>query len=209
MRTPALIFDFGNVLAHFDYALAAERLGRRVGLSGPALLERLRARGMTPLVQRFERGELTPEAFTAAACDLAGLCVPPDEFAAAWCGIFRLNEPVARLVAGLKARGYTLVLGSNTNALHAGHFRRQFAAHLAPFDRLVLSYEVGHLKPTTAFYLACAAAAGAPPAACVFIDDLPENVEGARAAGLVGLHYRDDATLTAELRALDVEIPEE
>jgi glucose-1-phosphatase len=208
MRTPALIFDFGNVVAHFDYTRAAEALGRRAGFSGPELLARLRSLGLTPLVQGFERGEMTPEAFAASACALAGLDLPHDEFTAAWCDIFWLNEPVARLVATLKARGYTLVLGSNTNALHAGFFRRRFAEHLAPFDRLVLSHEVGHLKPAAPFYHACAEAAGAPPEACVFIDDLPENVAGARAAGLVGLHYRDHPTLLAELRALGVEVPE-
>ena len=32
MRRPALIFDFGNVVAHFDYRKAASRLGSRLGL---------------------------------------------------------------------------------------------------------------------------------------------------------------------------------
>ena len=208
MRTPALIFDFGNVVAHFDYSRAAETLGRSLGLSGLELLLRLRSLGLTPLVQSYERGEMTSEAFVEAACALAGLALPYDEFTAAWCDIFWLNEPVARLVAALKARGYPLVLGSNTNALHAGFFRRRFAEQLAPFDRLVLSYEVGHIKPSAPFYHACADAAGAPPGSCVFIDDLPENVAGARAAGLIGLHYRDHPTLLAELRALGVEAPE-
>src|SRR5205823_3917086 len=130
-----------------------------------------------------------------------------DEFAAAWSDIFWLNEPVARLVASLKGRGYTLVLGSNTNDLHATHFRRLFAETLAHFDRVVLSYEVGHIKPSSAFYLACAEAAGAPPEDCVFIDDLPENVEGARAAGLTGVLYRDHDTLLADLRQLGMEVP--
>ena len=82
-----------------------------------------------------------------------------------------------------RRQGYTLVLGSNTNDLHAAHFRRQFADALAHFDRLVLSYEVGHIKPSAAFYHACVEAAGARPDECVFIDDLPENVEGAAPPG--------------------------
>jgi FMN phosphatase YigB (HAD superfamily) len=41
----------------------------------------------------------------------------------------------------------------------------------------------------------------------VFIDDLLENVEGARAAGLVGLHYLSTEALLGELAGLGVEVP--
>jgi putative hydrolase of the HAD superfamily len=206
MRRPALIFDFGNVLAFFDYTTACEVIGGAVGLPGTDVLRRARSAGLNPLVQRYERGEVTSEAFAGEFCGLLGAEVPYETFAAAWADIFRLNEPVAALARGLKDRGYPLVLGSNTNELHATHFRRQFAAALAPFDALVLSYEVGHIKPSAAFYHACARAAGTPPADCVFIDDLPENVEGARSAGLKGVLYRDVSSLADELRGLGVEV---
>ncbi|HEV3164956.1 MAG TPA: HAD family phosphatase [Isosphaeraceae bacterium] len=207
-RRPALIFDFGNVVAFFDYRRACETLGQRLGITGEALLARLRTEGWSALVQSYERGQISAEAFSAGVCAKAGLPLGHDEFSSAWCEIFRLNEPVARLVSELKHRGYTLVLGSNTNDLHATHFRRQFAETLSHFDRLVLSHEVGHIKPSAAFYHACADAAGAPVADCVFIDDLPENVEGARSAGLSALLYRDTPSLRSDLRRLGVEVPE-
>ena len=205
---PALIFDFGNVVAHFDYTRACDVLGARLGLTGAAFLERVRAAGFLSIVGEYESGRMTAEEFSTAVCGLVGLEVPHDEFAAAWADIFWLNEPVARLVVDLKRLGYTLVLGSNTNDLHAAHFREQFEETLAHFDRLVLSYEIGHIKPSKAFYLACAEAAGTPPDQCVFIDDMPENVQGARAAGLEGLVYRDFEALRNDLRALGVELPE-
>ena len=189
-RRPALIFDFGNVVAYFDYTRACELLGPRLGLTGEAFLRHVRERGLTPVLQDYERGSIASEEFSRSVCALAGLDVPHDEFATAWADIFWLNEPVADLVRDLKASGYTLVLGSNTNALHAAQFRGQFAETLALFDRLVLSYEVGHIKPSAAFYHACAAAANAAPAECVFIDDLPENVEGAKAADVEGCVQR-------------------
>jgi glucose-1-phosphatase len=206
-RTPALIFDFGNVVAFFDYRKACETYGRRLGISGDSFLERVKSVGFSPLVQRYESGQITAEEFSRGVCDLAGLEIPHEEFAAAWSDIFWLNEPIARLVASLKRLGYTLVLGSNTNDLHATQFRRQFAETLAHFDRLVLSYEVGHIKPSAEFYLTCVEAAGATPETSVFIDDVPENVEGARAAGLHGVVFRDVPTLLEDLRARGVELP--
>ena len=208
MRRPALIFDFGNVVAFFDYRRACAHFGQRLGLTGEAFLERVRGLGFSSLVQEYESGKLTAEEFSKAVGGLAGLDLTHEEFVTAWSDIFWLNEPVARLIERLKGLGYTLVLGSNTNDLHATHFRRQFAATLAHFDRLVLSYEVGHIKPASAFYLACAEAAGAPPCDCVFIDDLPENVEGARASGLSGILYQDVPTLLRDLRAAGVAVPE-
>lgn len=205
-RHPALIFDFGNVVAHFDYARACESLGHQLGLAGPDLLERARARGLDPIVRAFEQGRLTAEAFSGAVGRLLGLEVPHGEFARAWSDIFWPNEPVSHIIANLKARGYTLVLGSNTNELHAAQFRRKFAATLAHFDALVLSFEIGHLKPSYSFYRACTAAAGAAPGDCVFIDDLPENVAGATAAGLVALHFRGVMELVADLGRLGVEV---
>lgn len=200
-KTPALIFDFGNVVAFFDYTRIGAILGRSIGLSGEQFLSKIRGQGFTPLLQRYESGKLAAEEFGRAVCSLAGLEMSHEEFSAAFSDIFWLNEPVAHLVADLKSRGYTLVLGSNTNDLHAAQFRRQFAKALAPFDRLILSHEVGHIKPSSAFYLACAEAAGTDPGECVFIDDLPENVQGARDAGLRGIHFRDMPSLLDGLRA--------
>jgi putative hydrolase of the HAD superfamily len=71
---------------------------------------------------------------------------------------------------------------------------------------LILSHEVGCMKPDARFYLAGVAAAGVPASSCVFIDDLEENVEGARRAGLHGLRYVDTPSLIDGLRGLGVEI---
>lgn len=208
-KTPALIFDFGNVVAHFDYTIAADKLGAHIGLSGIELLRRARAAGFDGLLKGYERGESTAEEFSARVMALVGLDIPHEEFAAAWADIFRLNRPVVDLIAGLKAAGYTLVLGSNTNGMQADSFRARFAEALAPFDSLVLSYQVGHGKPSAGFYLACVEAAGAAAGGCVFIDDLAENIEGARAAGLRGILYNadDHSSLPAALRAEGVEWP--
>jgi putative hydrolase of the HAD superfamily len=207
MKQPVLIFDFGNVVSFFDYLRACEQFGRRLGLSGPALREVLQQRGFGALHTRFETGRMGPEEFATAVMDLAGLSLPYDAFVRVWEDIFWLNEPIAHLIASLKSRGYRLLLGSNTNILHATYFRRRFAPTLDLFDHLILSHEVGHLKPEREFYEACVRAAGVPAVACVFMDDVPEYVAGARRAGLTALHYVDTKTLIADLRQLGVEIP--
>ena len=207
-RRPALIFDFGNVLAFFDYDRFGARLGQQLGLSGSEVMRLAREAGFTPLLRRYESGLLTAEKFGREVCGLVGLELTHDKFVRAFADIFQPNEPVIALAAVLKEAGYPLVLGSNTNDIHASHFRERFAEALAPFDALVLSHEVGHVKPSPEFYLACARAADAPPDECVFIDDMQENVEGALGAGLLGLRFLEVPSLVADLRAMGVQVPE-
>jgi putative hydrolase of the HAD superfamily len=206
MRLPALIFDFGNVVAFFDYLKACNRLGARLGLGGEEVRMRLLAHGFARTLACLEAGQLSPNDFAASIMARLGLSLPFDDFARDWEDIFWLNQPISRLITSLKSKGYTLILGSNTNSMHAVHFRRQFAATLDQFDAFVLSYEVGCLKPDAGFYEACARAAGVPAASCVFIDDLAENVAGARKAGLESVQYLDDVGLIASLQSLGVEI---
>ena len=207
MQEPVLIFDFGNVVSFFDYDRACEQFGRRLGLTGPAFLQRLQERGFAELLVRFESGDMSAEDFAGRVMEVADLQLGYGEFVSGWEDIFWINEPVARLVEQLKGGGYTLLLGSNTNILHATYFRRRFATTIDLFDRLILSYEVGHMKPSGEFYRACVAAAGVPADSCVFIDDMIENVEGARQAGLEAIQFLDTPSLIADLQGFGVQVP--
>jgi putative hydrolase of the HAD superfamily len=62
-------------------------------------------------------------------------------------------------------------------------------------------------KPDTRIYALAAKRLGVPAENCVFVDDLPANVEGARAAGMLGIHFLIDEghDLAAQLAALGVE----
>ncbi|APW60321.1 HAD family hydrolase [Paludisphaera borealis] len=207
MRLPVLMFDFGNVIGFFDYMLIFGRFGARLGLSADEFRTLVEAKGMSRLLAEFERGALAPEEFSRRIQAEVGLNIPFEEFAADWEDIFELNTSVGELVADLKRQGYTLVLGSNTNGIHAPFFRRQFRETLDHFDHLVYSHEARFLKPDRGFFDACVEAAGVSAGSCVFIDDLEANVEGARAAGLQGVVYRGDTSkLIEDLRAIGVEL---
>jgi len=204
MSINTIIFDFGNVIAHFDYKIAAGRIGQPLGLSGADLMARAMSLDFHPLLMDLESGHIDEWAFLAELKQRLGLPQEIQQLAADWADIFTANQPVHTLAGSLKNNGYKLVLGSNTNAIHARQFQNQFADLLGRFDALIMSHQVGAMKPAALFYERCHQAAGEPPENCIFIDDMPENVEGARAVGLHALHYRDIDTLTRELAALGV-----
>ena len=64
------------------------------------------------------------------------------------------------------------------------------------FDGVVISGEVGMRKPEPAIYVLGAERVGAAPERCVFVDDLPDNLDPARELGMAAVHHtsaRDDA----------------
>ena len=205
----ALIFDFGNVLAFFDHGRACERIAQSRNLNGADLLERARSSAFPALAKRYELGEIDDANLLGGFRDAVGLDISETEFASAWGDIFSPNPPVANLVHRLADHGFPLVLGSNTGAIHARQIRRQFVSLLDRFDQLVLSFEIGAMKPSKRFFDACVAAALRPAANCIFIDDVPEYVAGARAAGLHAVHYRQPDQLAADLTALGLVLPKD
>jgi putative hydrolase of the HAD superfamily len=207
MSLPALIFDFGNVIGFFDHGRVYERFAPQLGMQAAHLEAQLRQRGFIQLLIEFECGRVAPAAFADRALAMCGLAVDYEEFVEAWNDIFWPNESLVPLIPWLKARGHRLVLGSNTNVLHSVHYRRQFAATLSHFDRLIFSHDVGAMKPSPAFYRACVEAAGVPASSCIFVDDMMENIEAARRSGLSGHVYSGTPELIAELARLGVEVP--
>jgi len=196
-----IIFDFGNVVGFFDHFRTLEKLRPHSPFSPQEMYASVYA---SQLEDQVERGLLTPAAFLEQVHQRWKLRCDIDMLSNAIGDIFWANPEVHDLIVKLKPR-YRIVLGSNTNAIHARRFLTQFADVLGHFDALVMSHEVGTRKPDAAFFHHCVRHAQAEPSECVFIDDLSANIDGARAVGLHGIVYRPNSGLADQLRELGVE----
>jgi FMN phosphatase YigB (HAD superfamily) len=70
------------------------------------------------------------------------------------------------------------------------------------FDVIVISGEVGMRKPEPEIVAHTLDLIGLEAGECVFVDDLPHNVEAAVAVGMVGVRHRSYAESLAELEVL-------
>lgn len=70
---------------------------------------------------------------------------------------------------------------------------------LTIFRDIVVSGQVGMLKPDAEIYELLCLRNGLTPGDCLFIDDSPENVAGAEAVGMAAFHFTDAAGLSDEL----------
>jgi HAD superfamily hydrolase (TIGR01509 family) len=202
MNITTIVFDFGNVLGFFSHRKAAEQLAVYSPLSADDILNRYLLD--RELEEEFESGRMSLPEFRALVRQRCRVTCSDDQLDLAIADMFTPNEEVCALVPALKSR-YRLVLLSNTNELHSVHFRRQFADTLAHFDALILSHEVGLRKPCADIYAHCNKLAGSTPRQCLFIDDLPANVEAARVCGWQGIVYHRGLDLGRELRKHKIE----
>src|SRR3954469_25941352 len=168
-----VIFDFGNVVAFFDHGRAVRQLARFTDLDPVELALQLYG---SPIEDAYERGAIPTAEYVREAKLNGRLSCSDAEFLAAFEDIFWPNPEVIDLIPRLKPR-YRLVLASNTNDAHFTRFSRQFADVLGRFDHLGTSHRAGARKPEPAFFAHVHPFAQAEPAECLFVDDLPVNVE--------------------------------
>jgi putative hydrolase of the HAD superfamily len=197
-----IVFDFGNVIGYFDYGLTTRRLAPHSRLSADDI-RRIVYGG--DLEDAYESGRINSAEFLRRVREVCGLTCDDAALADAYVDMFWPNEEVCALVPRLRPR-YKLLLGSNTTELHSRHFVRQFADTLRHFDGLVLSHEVGARKPRPEFFRHAERLAACPAEECLFIDDLPANVAGARAVGWQGIVYAKGTDLAAELEKVGVRL---
>jgi putative hydrolase of the HAD superfamily len=193
----AVILDLGNVLAFHDNARLFRELAALYRTTEARLRERLEGTGTW---ERANRGHLKGDLLRLELNRRLGAEPSPHDFVRVWSCHFTLNTPMIHQVERLvgKAR---LVLLSNTHDLHVAHLRPQLPV-LERFEGLVLSCEVGLIKPEPEIYARAIALAGVPPQRAVFFDDMEPYVEGARRAGLHAHVFRDAAEVPGQLAAL-------
>ncbi|HRI13599.1 MAG TPA: HAD family phosphatase [Verrucomicrobiota bacterium] len=187
-RVPrVVVFDLGKVLLDFDYFIAAQALSP---LSRLAATDFKRVLDQSPLLHEFETGALSNQEFYTEVQRLTGYQGNYDQFAAAFGDIFTEIPPMVALHQDLKTKGVTTWAFSNTNDLAIGHIRRQFPFY-GDFAGTVLSHEIGAMKPNSASYEAIEAATGFRGSELLYLDDRPENIEGAQRRGWQTIHHTD------------------
>ncbi len=109
-----------------------------------------------------------------------------------------LDETIA-LVEALKRRGVPLYCLTNFSSAKFELTRRRFAV-FALFDGIVVSGEIGMVKPDPAIFQHLLQRFRLRAGRCLFVDDVAANVAGARAVGMHAHRFRSAAVLAHALR---------
>ena len=196
MPIKAILFDYGGVLVQMVDETPRQQLARQYGVPLRRIYQLL---FNTEASTRAALGEISMEHHWRAVHEI--LHVPPEEradFIRRFWSADGLNQELVDMLPSLRER-YKLGLLSNANDdLRAMLTERWQIADR--FDDLIISAEVGLMKPDRRIYELAAARLGVQPDEVMFFDDMSINVEGARLTGLHAFHYLNNAQVLKELQ---------
>lgn len=201
----AIVSDFGGVLTTpllNSFAAIQDDIGISAESLGLAMRNGLAEGEELPLF-RLERGEISEDEFIEHLTDglesILGHRPHLHHFRHMFFDALDPNEPMIELMRELQARGLTMALLTN-NVREWEPLWRPMLPIDEIFETVVDSAFVGCRKPEARIYELTLERIGMPAEACLFIDDLTTNCEGAEAAGMNAIHFRDNEQTIGEIR---------
>jgi glucose-1-phosphatase len=195
-----IIFDLGGVILNIDPQLTVQGF-RNMGWidfytdSNKSLAKEL--------FFQLEKGDSSPGVFRDAVRAMINKPVDDQTIDKAWTAMV-LDIPADRIRYLEKLKNnYRLFLLSNTNEIHRLKFHADFENEYGYsfydlFERNFYSHEMGMRKPNREIYDQALKVAGLKVEETLFIDDIEENTEAAKAVGMRVLHI-DPGTLMQRL----------
>ncbi len=148
-------------------------------------------------LRRLETGAVSEQEFETSFGARLGLADPDGLIDSMFAGM----RPVEEMVAAVRTlRRSGLRTGLISNSWSVDHYDRALLAEL--FEQTLISGELGMHKPEPEIYRLAAERLGVAPEACLFVDDLQENCDGAEAVGMTAIRHHDPGETIARLSEL-------
>jgi FMN phosphatase YigB (HAD superfamily) len=196
----AIVFDLGNVLIPFDFKKALIKLDQVENGLGDRFNNFFKTN--YSLHREFEKGKISEKDFIIRMLKIVENKIDESTFCKYYADIFSLNEDVISLLPVLK-KNYKLFLLSNTESIHKKYGWEKYE-FLKYFDKLILSFEVGSVKPEEKIYRAVEEASGFSSSEHLFIDDIQEYVDGAKNIGWDAVQFVNYQKLLNDLKERNI-----
>ncbi len=198
MPVKNILFDFGGVVLDIDPVQTINEL-KKLGFEDVDLLERPDFKEQ--IMNKFERGILTPETFRNKVRDFLGLDVCDQEIDDAWNALL-LDIPKERIKVIEQAKEhYNIFLLSNSNEIHYDVYVRDLQLRFGyrEFDQLFhkayFSFDLHLSKPNPEIFEFVLDQHKLVPEETLFIDDTLEHIESAKKLGLQTYHLQKPVRL--------------
>lgn len=192
-----VILDVGRVLIRWEPEEAMRRLGfeeKAVDALSKALFasgawdEEDRGALTEKEILRFLTGKASQyETEICAFFEQVNLAIEQYAYAGSW-------------ISDLKEQGYGVYILSNYGRTTYRKTKDTALDFLQDVDGALFSFEVKAIKPEPAIYQAFFRRFCLRPEECIFLDDMPANIEGARAAGMHGIVFKNIMQAKEELK---------
>ena len=197
MSIRAVLFDLGGVIVRTEYQAPRQHLAERLGM---------------------EYDDLVKIVFDSDSGYQASIGAIPPEAHWDWV-IKRLKRPASELegirheffagdiidrtlldfLRSLRGKYKTGLISNAWGDLREYILREKIED---AFDHMIISAEVGAVKPEAKIYQTALEQVGVKPKEMVFVDDFAVNIEGCEKIGIKGILFKDPDTTIRQLKAL-------
>jgi epoxide hydrolase-like predicted phosphatase len=197
MMLRAVFVDFGGVLMRTEDQEPRLRLAERLGVP-PGRLETLIFESKSSLSASI--GEITEAAHWQWVADTLGIsCQETEKLAADFFSGDRLDTVLIEFLRSLRPQRRIGLISNAWSGLRDYISRSDFAD---VFDELVISAEVGLVKPDPRIYHLALDRLAVTPEESLFLDDMPANVQAALSIGMQAVQFTRPEETMAELKRI-------
>lgn len=194
----AAVFDFGGVLVRMVDDRPRLKLAKQLGVPLSRLDDLV---FFSSSAAKASMGEISVRMHWEAVREALGI-LPNDMpgFLEQYWSADDVNWELLHYIKGLHPRFKVGLLSNAWDDLRQTMHTRWDIDGL--FDELIISAEVGMVKPDPRIFHLAVGRLGVQPDEAVFIDDISGNVEAARQQGLVAIQFLDNQQTMAELQLI-------
>lgn len=197
MPIRAVFFDFGGVIMRTEYQSPRQRLAERFGMDYDEMDKVVFG---SDSARRASLGEIKEDAHWAQV--LKRLKRPVSEaksFQDEFFGGDVIDHRLVEFIRSLRGKVHTGLISNAWSGL------REFMTHqkvIDAFDTVIVSAEVGTVKPSARIYEIALEQAGVKAEETVFVDDVNINLEGCEEVGMKGILFNDPRENLIQLKRL-------
>ena len=189
-----VLFDMGRVLVKIDFDAFPNALGL-----GTQELRQPYQQAAMKLEVLYECGKISTAEFLDSLYELFQSKFTKDRLIDAYNAIIvEENTAILPLVKEIREQ-YRIAVLSNTSE---EHWKKSLecAPMLHMFPQKFTSFEIGAMKPASIVYDTVIRHLAVEPSSVLFIDDVKENIDGAKACGMQGIVFSSVEQLRTDLR---------
>lgn len=197
MSIRAVLFDLGGVIVRTEYQAPRQHLAERLGLEYDDLVKIVFD---SDSGYKASIGAITPEAHWDSV--IKRLKRPASEMEAIRHEFFAgdiIDRTLVDFLRSLRGKYKTGLISNAWGDL------REYLVHEKfddAFEHMIISAEVGAVKPEAKIYQFALEQVGVKPKEMVFVDDFAVNIEGCEKVGIKGILFRDPDSTIKQLKAL-------
>jgi epoxide hydrolase-like predicted phosphatase len=197
MSIKAVFFDLGGVIVRTEFQAPRQQLADKLGMDYDDLNKLIFD---SDTGYRASIGEITSEEHWNSV--MKRLKRPATELVAIRDEFFAgdiVDRTLLDAIRALRGKYKTGLISNAWGDLRDYIVREKFDD---AFDKMIISAEVGAVKPEAKIFKIALEQFGVRPNEAVFVDDFYVNIEGCEKVGMQGIHFKDPESALKQLKRL-------